>query len=380
MRPPVSGPWALLAALALVYLATNLLIPRLLSGGWNLYFAQPLLWLGLAWYCVRQDRDLLTRPSALLLTLALLAGLFQVGLFALAGLLYGFGYSGYSHEPAAAAANVFYLTSVLAGTELARAFLLRRLGGSLPAVTAIVLLFGGLALTIPQLQGLTAGGRPAFEVGGGTLLPATAESFVATELALAGGPWLAIAYRAVPLFAEWLSPVLPQLDWMLGAMVRTAAPVIALLALRPALTGPADEFASAAKGVPAWALLAAAMIAGAVWLNTGLLGVRPALVSGASMEPNFVLGDIVLTRPVAPESLRPGDVIRFRDGAVSIVHRVVSVHETPAGLVFHTRGDNNDFTDPPVPESAVEGRVVLTVPKLGLLPIELKTLLQEAAR
>ena len=92
-----------------------------------------------------------------------------------------------------------------------------------------------------------------------------------------------------------------------------------------------------------------------------------------------MLGDIVLTRPVAPESLRPGDVIRLRDGAVSIVHRVVSVHQSPSGLVFRTRGDNNDFVDPSVLESAVEGRVVLTVPKLGLLPIELKTLLQEAA-
>ena len=117
---------------------------------------------------------------------------------------------------------------------------------------------------------------------------------------------------------------------------------------------------------------------GVIWLNTGLLGVRPALVSGVSMEPNLGLGDIVLTRPVDPASLRAGDVIRFRSADISIVHRIVAVKATPAGLLFQTQGDNNNFADPPVPAADIEGKVMLRLPKLGLLPIALRTWLHEA--
>jgi signal peptidase I len=150
------------------------------------------------------------------------------------------------------------------------------------------------------------------------------------------------------------------------------------MALQSVIDPASKPFSEASNGgVPSWLIAAGTAIVAVIWLNTGLLGVRPALVSGASMEPSLFLGDIVFTRSVAPASLRPGDVIRFRSGDVSVLHRVVSVEQTPAGLVFKTQGDNNNFVDPPVAAADVEGRVVFRVPKLGLIPIALKTWLQE---
>jgi signal peptidase I len=90
-----------------------------------------------------------------------------------------------------------------------------------------------------------------------------------------------------------------------------------------------------------------------------------------------VLGDIVVTRPVPASTLQVGDVIRFDGGGVSIVHRIIGVHQTASGLVFQTQGDANNFVDAPVAASAIEGKVILRVPKLGLLPIKLKTLVQQ---
>ena len=160
---------AILAGLAFVFIASNLLAPAFATGGWNLYFVQPLLWLGLAALCLRLAPDLLRRPPALILSVALLAGLFEVALFATAGLLYGFGRSTFAHEALPTLANLFYIGSALFGAETARAYLLRRwLHHGWPAVIVVALLFAALTLSLSQLQTLTQADAGSFTVVGGS--------------------------------------------------------------------------------------------------------------------------------------------------------------------------------------------------------------------
>ena len=122
---------------------------------------------------------------------------------------------------------------------------------------------------------------------------------------------------------------------------------------------------------PLWMLAAAAAV-GLIWFNTGLLGVQPALVSGQSMAPSYVVGDIIVTQDVDVDSLRVGDVIRYRSASGrSIFHRIIDVTGSGAGRVFITRGDNNNVNDPPVVAAQIDGRVVFKIPKIGWLPIRL---------
>ena len=341
--------------------------------------AQSLLWAGLAALCLRFEPDLLRAPSRGILAVAMLAGLFEVAVLAIGGLIYGFGRSTFAHGLLPVAGNVAYVACWLLGLETARAYLLRCWaswrGWGLAATT---LLMVAPALTLSQWATLPGAGRAAFEVAGGDLLPAAVDSLLATVLAAAGGPWAAITYRAVPLAFEWLSPVLPQLGWTVRALFGVLATGGALVVVLQSLQTPAEAVEKQHGGAPGWLIATAAVFAIVIWLNTGLLGVRPALVSGVSMEPNLYLGDVIVTRTVEPRTLRIGDVIRFRSGEVSIVHRIVAVRKAPEGLVFETKGDNNGFMDAPVAGEDVEGKLVLRVPKLGLLPIALKTWLHGA--
>jgi signal peptidase len=372
-RPLREGVALVITYLACAYIAANVVVPALLPGGWNLYVAQPLVCLGLGALCLHLEPGLMRRPRPLLLALALLAGLFEIGVFALAGLVYGFGYSTYAHGLLPLFANLAYLACWLWGLEMARAYLLGRWQQrGLPGLLTIALLFVAMGLSLSQLEALASGGRPAFETGGSVFLPAAVESLLATLLVAAGGPWAGVVYRGAPLLAEWLSPVLPQLDWTVRALFGLLAPGLALLALGPALSAGDGEDALPQRGVPSWLLALGATVVAVIWLNTGLLGVRPALVSGLSMEPNYQLGDVIITRPVDAASLQTGDVIRFQSGGVSVVHRIIAVQQTPGGLVFQTKGDNNNFVDPPVAAGAIEGKVVLRLPKLGLPPITLR--------
>jgi signal peptidase len=281
---------------------------------------------------------------------------------------------------------------MLFGVEMARAYLLGRLQ-SMPLASffAIALLFGLLNLSLDQLLAVTNGGRPALTLGGERFLPSIATSLLATLLSALGGPWIAVSYRAVLLGFEWLSPVLPNLPWLPAAVAGAIAPGIAFSLVQSMTVVDTDEPPGRGQSEPGagrdsfrslpvspsargtrWLLPFALAFAAAVWFNTGLLGVQPSIVSGISMEPSLSLGDIVITRGVEPGSVRVGDVLKFRSGAVSVLHRVKEVRQGPDGLVFITQGDNNNYLDAPVPEAALQGRVFLVVPKLGLIPVTVR--------
>jgi signal peptidase I len=98
-----------------------------------------------------------------------------------------------------------------------------------------------------------------------------------------------------------------------------------------------------------------------------LVGFEGHVVVSGSMEPRLSPGDVVLTRPVLPQDLQPGQVLLFPDpeGADRLVlHRLVSFDER-GDLV--TRGDANQSNDSTsVPASSVIGAAQLRVPYVGL--------------
>ena len=96
-----------------------------------------------------------------------------------------------------------------------------------------------------------------------------------------------------------------------------------------------------------------------------LMGVRPLVVAGISMEPAYERGDLALIREVEPESLEVGDVIVFTLRSTATIHRIIEIEDTAEGLRFTTQGDNVSRPDPPIAADAVEGKVVFLLPKVG---------------
>jgi signal peptidase I len=118
-----------------------------------------------------------------------------------------------------------------------------------------------------------------------------------------------------------------------------------------------------------WAALG--VLVGVVALVTvpRAFGVTPYTVLTCSMQPALGVGDVVLSEPRSPLSVRPGDVVTFhdpsRDGEL-VTHRVEEMRRRGAMVAFVTQGDAND-----VPEEwsvAADGRIgraVVSVPKVG---------------
>lgn len=86
-----------------------------------------------------------------------------------------------------------------------------------------------------------------------------------------------------------------------------------------------------------------------------------AIVVSGSMSPEIEVNDLIIIRE--HDSYEVGDIISFESDNGSVVtHRVIAKSDS----VYTTQGDANNTPDPPVPESAVVGKVVTTIPFLGI--------------
>jgi signal peptidase len=141
-------------------------------------------------------------------------------------------------------------------------------------------------------------------------------------------------------------------------------------------------------GVVVTVLLVATVVglAGLFWLVRQEDWLFQAVATG-SMEPTIPTGSVILSRPVAPEAIEPGDVIVFaapngatvaggEDGMFDsteqmlVTHRVVAVTSddgtSDGGIAFRTKGDGNEDEDPwLVTPDMLRARYVAHVPVLG---------------
>ncbi len=94
------------------------------------------------------------------------------------------------------------------------------------------------------------------------------------------------------------------------------------------------------------------------------------------MEPALKAGDVVITREVPADNVEVGDIVRFQLGRSYVLHRVTEIQKVGSQIQFITRGDANNVDDAPLPESKMEGKVILVVPKIGWVGIGIRRLIE----
>jgi signal peptidase len=191
------------------------------------------------------------------------------------------------------------------------------------------------------------------------------------------------AYRFALLGFEWFSPLLPDLGWSVLFLVGVTVPLAAAWLVRSIyqdtregaqrMPAPVEEDKPAARPKARWRGwvgwgVTGVLVALIVLVMTGTLGIRLVVVDGISMEPAYKRGDVAIVHEgVDPASLQVKDVIQYRQGGFSVVHRIVTIEEGPEGRVFTTQGDNNDAPDDPISAADIVGKVVFLIPEVGHL-------------
>ncbi|HSG79359.1 MAG TPA: hypothetical protein VLD62_07265, partial [Acidimicrobiia bacterium] len=374
-----SGIVALAVAVAYLFIQWPLESWTDTSPGVGDFFLQPLIWLAVAAVAFYGWIRLEGRPgfSGRLIIIAVLAGALHLLVVILSGLIGSFADSNVTEGFFGGVKAVWFIATLLAGVELARAYLYavwktidRQFAFIATTVGFAVVALSGADLT--PFDDLDTFSR----VAGSQWAPALAVSILATALVRVGGAGPSAVYRFVVLGFAWLSPSLPDLDWRVMGAVGVLAPYLAWLFIVNVYgRDPAGAKALTSVGFPRkkslWVFETILGIAGALAiilaiLGTGVLGYRTVVIEDDTMVPAYERGDMAMIQDDPDVTqLEPDDVIRFRRGGVAVLRRIVAVEEQPDGLVFTIKADASDRLDPPVTADRVDGKVSFHISDVG---------------
>ncbi|WP_293971127.1 signal peptidase I [uncultured Ruminococcus sp.] len=127
------------------------------------------------------------------------------------------------------------------------------------------------------------------------------------------------------------------------------------------------------KNIICWTLIAVLVFTLIVFFMSRINGSTPSVfgysifrVSSGSMEPELMVGDIILDKTVDnPEDLKVGDVITFKSsdyGDLLVTHKVIKApYEENGKLMLQTKGIANEVEDKPISVDNVKGIMICKV-------------------
>jgi len=323
--------------------------------------------------------------------MAILIAIFQIFILIDAGLLTGFGRSPMSFTPGGLTINLILVSSTLLGTELSRAYLMKKYGKKKPVLTLglVTLLYTIITTSIAGFLNLTDPLTASQFLGTG-FLPIVTESLLASYLALLGGAAASLAYRGPVQAFKWFSPILPNLSWGYESLIGVMTPTIGFIAINMATTktdlkkaGIPIEKRSAIKGrktknsTKGWIAVSILCVL-IVWTSTGLLGFYPTVILSGSMRPTMDVGDIAIVTSVDPSKIHVGDIIQYFYEHEMHLHRVIDIRQEGSTRLFVTKGDDNPSPDPElVIPAQIRGKLIFNIPKLGWASITIKTAISQ---
>ena len=376
--------WSIIVLLAAIYSLVNLALPRgFISGSIGAYILQPILWGIVIWVVLISPRQ---RPAGrakyrrLLIELGIAIASFQLFLSIIGGVFSGFGHSPNLFTPKWIFINLIYASTALVGMELSRAWLLNRLPKQRAFLIVGLITLVYTFLSAP-LNGITALDTTVESVKftNSIILPLFAENLLASFLAFLGGPLPAIAYRGVLQAFEWFCPILPDLTWGLKGLLGTLIPIAGMVFIQRVYSAQTIQGKSRRQtrkdSFPLGWLITSIIAVMAIWFSVGIFSYYPTMIASGSMRPSLEVGDIVIVEKASADSIKQGDIIQYREGGMTIIHRVVDIMEGEGRGKFITKGDANSVHDStPVSPQQLNGKVVLTIPKIGWVSIFVKQL------
>lgn len=100
--------------------------------------------------------------------------------------------------------------------------------------------------------------------------------------------------------------------------------------------------------------------------NISLFGFKAYIITTDSMKPSINKEDVVIVKKEKGDKLNIGDVITFKKDNKVITHRITNIEEQDGKKIYTTKGDNNNLEDhEKIDYSIIEGKNILTIPKLG---------------
>lgn len=90
------------------------------------------------------------------------------------------------------------------------------------------------------------------------------------------------------------------------------------------------------------------------------------IITTESMSPTINSGDVIIIKKCKEEDLKIGDIVTFKQNGETITHKITDITKREKKNEYTTKGNNNNTEDSKkISFENIEGKQVITIPKLG---------------
>lgn len=375
-RPTKGRCLLLVLFLSFVYLLDNLSVSRYIDYSIFSNIIKPLLWCGvltIIWVFPRFHSKAPAKTRESIIWWSVIFAIIFIVVQVCAGLLYGFGKSPYSRSIIGILLNILTVGTMVAARETARSYFVNSFIKKEKLVVFLLIALFMTMLEYPLSKFERLNDTEALvKFVAQYLVPDFCQNLFATYLAFLGGSIPAAAYMGILKAFHWLSPILPNLKWIITALIGIMCPVFFLTAMQNIYLKEirAVKKSDSDNESPISWMITCILSIGIVWFSVGVFPIYPSVIATGSMEPLIMPGDVILVEKIMKEEdteeLNKGDIIQFRMEDFLVSHRIIEIVEGEKGKSYRTKGDNNNSADSDlVLPQDIKGKIVQIVPKVG---------------
>ncbi len=356
-----------------IYALDNSFIRSLVGDSLLIYVLKPLLWCGIAlaiFYLPALRYKSKLRTNNFINSWSFIFAVVLICVQVLAGLVDGLGKSPYDHSLSGIAINIFSVGAVLVGREFFRSYIVNLLTReeNFRVFVAVSLLMTVLAFPLQKYLDLK-GYEDIVKFSAQYFLPEFSKNFLATYLVFLRGPVPSLIFLGTLEAFNWLSPVIPDLQWITAACVGILTPVFMFTSMQSMFDVESKQrrIGDVKKEGIASFIITILLSVGIVWFAVGVFPVYPSVVVTGSMEPMIYPGDVILVKKTTDiKEVQIGDVMLFERDNIKISHRVTQIITKDGVPNYRTKGDNNNAEDVElVSPQQIRGEVIKVVPNVG---------------
>ena len=304
----------------------------------------------------------------------LVCGIVYIIIYFGCGFLFGFGKNPYRRDAVGRIKNILIFGSIIALKEWVRNFVVNKVGKKNLFLysAALILMYTAIQVNILDVFNATSVEELTVMVSQ-RILPVIALNIFMTYVCYVTGYLPAIVYMLVTNIPIWFFDSLPNLEWIVIAIVGIAFPMIALVSLMetvnrdPSSRSKQVNNEPKAKNVILWVFVGGFCVL-VSFFTAGLFDVYPMVLVSGSMSPTINKGDVVIIEQVDSDGdVEVNDIIMFNTGKYDVVHRVVEIKYVNGAVKYITKGDDNEKADNlDIEIRHISGVVVAKIPYLGL--------------
>lgn len=266
------------------------------------------------------------------------------------GLFVGYQYNAYSMTPSGLLHNTIMFMPIILFQEYLRQVFVSYSNGNNKWMAFITILFILININFNSITNEFRNAETGFKFLCSDILPLLAQNFVFTYLAFISSCKPSIIYRMLTTAVSIYLPILPNINWFYTGLFGILVPIALYIMvnysqakLERKLSWKEEKQSRPITYVPV--LIVVFLIVGFV---VGLFKYQPVAVISDSMLPLFARGDMIIVEQLDEDdisNLKVGDVIKFLTENYYVIHRIHAIEETDEGLLFTTKGDNNNAPD-----------------------------------